>query len=103
VDPRGYRTRAPRIAVRRDHRHGFLTLALLSRLVAEAADVRTECKLRVNYGFNRLRFRACACGSQDSCARDGQRGPRRGRWNRNRVGRAVEMENQEKPAVAASG
>src|SRR6266480_3359176 len=38
--------------------HGFLTVALLSRLVAEAVDVRVECKMRVNYGFNRLRFPA---------------------------------------------
>ena len=38
--------------------HGFLTVALLSRLVSEAVDVRADCKLRVNYGFNRLRFPA---------------------------------------------
>jgi acyl dehydratase len=38
--------------------HGFLTVALLSRLVSEAVDVRADCKFRVNYGFNRLRFPA---------------------------------------------
>src|ERR1700693_4862405 len=38
--------------------HGFLTVALLSRLVAEAVDLRADSKLRVNYGFNRLRFPA---------------------------------------------
>jgi acyl dehydratase len=38
--------------------HGFLTVALLSRLVSEAVDVCGDFKLRVNYGFNRLRFPA---------------------------------------------
>jgi acyl dehydratase len=38
--------------------HGFLTLALLSRLVSQAVDLRAESKMRVNYGFNRLRFPA---------------------------------------------
>src|SRR5215470_9227612 len=38
--------------------HGFLTVALLSRLVSEAVDLRVDSKLRVNYGFNRLRFPA---------------------------------------------
>ncbi len=38
--------------------HGFLTVALLSRLVREAVDVQADSKLRVNYGFNRLRFPA---------------------------------------------
>ena len=36
--------------------HGFLTVALLSRMLSQAVDLRTEAKLRVNYGFNRLRF-----------------------------------------------
>jgi len=38
--------------------HGFLTLSLLSRLVREAVDLRGECRMGVNYGFNRLRFPA---------------------------------------------
>ena len=38
--------------------HGFLTVALMSRLVHEAVDLRANSKLRVNYGFNRLRFPA---------------------------------------------
>jgi acyl dehydratase len=37
--------------------HGFLTLALVSRLSAQAIQVR-GFKLRVNYGVNRLRFPA---------------------------------------------
>jgi acyl dehydratase len=36
--------------------HGFLTVALLSQLINEAVIVDGDFKLRVNYGFNRLRF-----------------------------------------------
>src|SRR5438552_861895 len=36
--------------------HGFLTVALLSRLVSQAVNLQVESKMRVNYGFNRLRF-----------------------------------------------
>ena len=61
--------------------HGFPTVALLSRLVAESADVRTESKLGVNCGFNRLRFPAPVPAGA-------------------RI-RAVEVENQAKPTVAA--
>lgn len=36
--------------------HGFLTVSLLSNLINEAIQVTGDYKLRVNYGFNRLRF-----------------------------------------------
>jgi len=36
--------------------HGFLTVALLSQLINEAIEIQGDFKLRVNYGFNRLRF-----------------------------------------------
>ncbi|MGI8742039.1 MAG: MaoC family dehydratase [Bryobacteraceae bacterium] len=36
--------------------HGFLTLSLLSRLSREAVEVRGDFKMRINYGFNRVRF-----------------------------------------------
>jgi acyl dehydratase len=36
--------------------HGFLTVSLLSQLINEAVEVTGDFKLRVNYGFNRLRF-----------------------------------------------
>jgi acyl dehydratase len=36
--------------------HGFLTVSLLPRLTREAVEVRGNFKMRVNYGFNRLRF-----------------------------------------------
>lgn len=36
--------------------HGFLTLSLLSRLSREAIEIRGDFKMRINYGFNRVRF-----------------------------------------------
>ena len=36
--------------------HGFLTLSLLPQLAREAVDVRGDFKMRINYGFNKLRF-----------------------------------------------
>jgi acyl dehydratase len=36
--------------------HGFLTVSLLSMLINEAVEITGDVKLRVNYGFNRLRF-----------------------------------------------
>jgi acyl dehydratase len=38
--------------------HGFLTLALLSRLQTQAVQIRGEFARRINYGFNRIRFPA---------------------------------------------
>jgi acyl dehydratase len=82
--------------------HGFLTVALLSRLVAEAVDIRSDSKLRVNYGFNRLRFPApVTVGSRirarvtPNAVRDLQGGIEIA-W-----GVVVEIENQPKPALAA--
>ena len=53
--------------------HGFLTVALLSQLINEAVEIEGDFKLRVNYGFNRLRF----TGAVPSGARI------RGRFTRN--------------------
>jgi acyl dehydratase len=36
--------------------HGFLTVSLLPMLITEAVEITGDVKLRVNYGFNRLRF-----------------------------------------------
>jgi acyl dehydratase len=36
--------------------HGFLTVSLLSQLINEAVTIDGDFKMRVNYGFNRLRF-----------------------------------------------
>jgi len=38
--------------------HGFLTLALLSRLSHDAIEIRGDFPTRINYGLNRLRFPA---------------------------------------------
>jgi acyl dehydratase len=38
--------------------HGFLTLALLSPLQAQAVQIRGAIARRINYGFNRVRFPA---------------------------------------------
>lgn len=82
--------------------HGFLTMSLMSRMVHEAVDVRADCKLRVNYGFNKLRFPSpVPAGSRV-----------RGRVSVNSVrdveggvevawGVIVEIEGRDKPAVAA--
>jgi acyl dehydratase len=82
--------------------HGFLTMSLMSRMVHEAVDVRGDFKLRVNYGFNKLRFPApVSAGSRV-----------RGRIGVNAVrdveggvevswGVVIEIEGRDKPAVAA--
>jgi acyl dehydratase len=82
--------------------HGFLTVALLSRLVTEAVDLRGDAKMRVNYGFNRLRFPApVTAGSRirarvtPNAVRDVEGGLEIA-W-----GIVVEIENQAKPALAA--
>jgi len=36
--------------------HGFLTVSLLSQMSARTIEVRGDFKMRINYGFNRLRF-----------------------------------------------
>ena len=82
--------------------HGFLTVSMLSALVKEAVDVRGDYKMRINYGFNRLRF----TGSVPAGGRI------RARFTLNSVkdveggveiawGVAVEVEGREKPALVA--
>jgi acyl dehydratase len=82
--------------------HGFLTVALLSKLVSQAVNLQIDCKMRVNYGFNRLRFPApVTAGSRirahvtPNAVRDVEGGIEI-TW-----GVVVEIENQAKPAVAA--
>ena len=36
--------------------HGFLTVSLLPQMSQQAINVRGDFKMRINYGFNRLRF-----------------------------------------------
>jgi acyl dehydratase len=82
--------------------HGFLTVALLSSMVENAVDVQNAGKMRINYGFNRLRFTgAVLAGSRV-----------RGQFAVNSVkdfeggvevawGVTVEVEGQSKPAMVA--
>jgi len=82
--------------------HGFLTVALLSRMTTEAVNLEVQSKLRVNYGFNRLRFPApVPAGSRvrahltPNSVKDVEGGTEIA-W-----GIVVEIENQAKPALAA--
>ena len=36
--------------------HGFLTLSMLSEMSRQAVQIRTDHKMRINYGLNRVRF-----------------------------------------------
>ncbi len=82
--------------------HGFLTVSLLSRLINEAIQIEGGFKLRVNYGFNRLRF----TGAVPSGSRI------RGRFTLQAVKEVeggvelawlstVEVEGRDKPALVA--
>jgi acyl dehydratase len=82
--------------------HGFLTVSLLSRLVGEAVEVQTDCKLRVNYGFNRLRFPAPVTVGSRIRARVTPNAVREIEGGIDIVwGVVVEIESQAKPALAA--
>jgi acyl dehydratase len=82
--------------------HGFLTVSLLSGLIKEAVEITGDYKMRINYGFNRLRFpSAVPAGSRI-----------RGRFTLNSIkdfeggveiawGVVVEVEGREKPALVA--
>lgn len=82
--------------------HGFLTVSLLSSLINEAVEVTGDFKMRVNYGFNRLRFTgAVLAGSRI-----------RGRFTLQSIKdveggveltwlSTVEVEGREKPALVA--
>ena len=83
--------------------HGFLSLSLLSRMGAEAMLVPEGMKIAINYGLDRVRFLAPV--------RSGSRV--RGRFNLDSVEEkapgqwllrhnvSVEIEDEEKPALAA--
>ena len=82
--------------------HGFLTVSLLPMLITEAIEITGDVKLRVNYGFNRLRF----TGAVPSGSRI------RGRFTLQSVkdveggveiawALTVEVEGREKPALVA--
>src|SRR5712692_7037780 len=78
--------------------HGFLTVSLMSQLAQQAVNVKGDFKMRINYGFNRLRF--------VTPVRAGSR--IRARFTAQKVTDnevtwlvTVEVEGSEKPAVVA--
>jgi acyl dehydratase len=78
--------------------HGFLTVSLLPQLSQQAMNVQGDFKMRINYGFNRLRFVSpVPAGSKI-----------RARFTAQTVTEnevtwlvTVDVEGQEKPAVVA--
>lgn len=78
--------------------HGFLTVSLLSELSRQAVEVRGDFKMRINYGFNRLRFVSPVVSGARIRARFAVQGVKENEvaW---RV--TVEIEGSEKPAVVA--
>jgi acyl dehydratase len=78
--------------------HGFLTVSLLPQLSQQAVSVKGDFKMRINYGFNRLRF--------VSPVRAGSK--IRARFTAQKVTDnevtwlvTVDVEGQDKPAVVA--
>lgn len=82
--------------------HGFLTVSLLSGYIKEAVEIRGDYKMRINYGFNRLRF----TGGVPAGSRI------RARFALNSIkdfeggveiawGASVQVEGREKPALVA--
>ncbi|HVO96989.1 MAG TPA: MaoC family dehydratase [Bryobacteraceae bacterium] len=53
VDPERARRESP---YRATIAHGFLTVSMLSTLINESVQIEGGYRLRINYGFNRLRF-----------------------------------------------
>jgi acyl dehydratase len=78
--------------------HGFLTLSLLAHLSREAVDVRGDFKMRINYGFNRVRFVSPVPAGSRVRARFS---PQKVTENEVTWLVTVEIEGQEKPALVA--
>ncbi len=78
--------------------HGFLTLALLSRLSRDAIEVRGEFKMRINYGFNRVRFVSPVLAGSRIRARFT---PQKVTENEVTWSVTVDIEGTEKPALVA--
>jgi len=82
--------------------HGFLTVSLLTMLVADAVEIRVPLKLLVNYGFNRLRFPApVPAGARIRARVTLQSVEEIGGGVQVAWLVVVEIENQAKPALAA--
>ena len=78
--------------------HGFLTVSLLPRLAREAVDVRGDFKMRINYGFNRLRFVSPVRAGSRVRARFA---PQKVTENEVTWLVTVDVEGSEKPAIVA--
>jgi acyl dehydratase len=82
--------------------HGFLTVSMLSGMAQEAVKITDPAKMRINYGFNRLRFTgAVPAGSRIrthftlNSLKDVEGGVEIA-W-----GVSVEVEGRDKPALVA--
>jgi acyl dehydratase len=82
--------------------HGFLTVSMLSGMAQEAVKITDPAKMRINYGFNRLRFTgAVPVGSRIrthftlNSLKDVEGGVEIA-W-----GVSVEVEGRDKPALVA--
>lgn len=82
--------------------HGFLTVSMLSGMAQEAVKIADTAKMRINYGFNRLRFTgAVPAGSRIrahftlNSLKDVEGGVEIA-W-----GVSVEVEGRDKPALVA--
>jgi len=78
--------------------HGFLTVSLLPELAKQAVEVRGDFKMRINYGFNRLRFVSPVRAGARIRARFT---PQRVTENEVTWNVTVEVEGSEKPALVA--
>ena len=78
--------------------HGFLTVSLLPQLSQQAMSVKGDFKMRINYGFNRLRFVSPVKSGSRIRARFT---PQNVTDNEVTWSVTVDVEGQEKPAVVA--
>jgi acyl dehydratase len=78
--------------------HGFLTVSLLAELSRQTLDVRGDFKMRINYGFNKLRFVSPVPAGSRIRARFT---PQKVTDNEVTWLVTVEVEGREKPALVA--
>jgi acyl dehydratase len=83
--------------------HGFLTLSLLSQMGYEVLPAPAEAVMSINYGFEKLRFLSPVRSGSRIRARFKllEFGERRPGEMLSRHGVTIEIEGQDKPALAA--
>jgi acyl dehydratase len=83
--------------------HGFLTLSLLSQLAYEVLPAPAAAAMSINYGFDKLRFLSPVRSGSRIRARFKllEFGERRAGEMLSRHAVTIEIEGQEKPALAA--